>query len=78
MGDWTCERHGRDLWFLAGGVVMVCVRFPNRRLADAADAAGVLAADDPAVPIRARWLGGSASDRGRIVCAHCSSVPSRK
>ena len=71
---WSCERHGRDLWFLAAGEVMACVRFPNPRLADAADASAILAADDPVALVRARWLGGSASDRGRIVCAQCSKL----
>ena len=72
MDNWSCERHGRDLWFLADDKVAVCVRFPNSRMADAADATGILVADDPVVLIRRRWLGGSPSDQGRIVCAQCS------
>lgn len=72
VDNWSCERHGRDLWFLADGKVAVCIRFPNPRMADAADATGILVAGDPVALIRSRWLGGSPSDQGRIVCAQCS------
>ena len=49
VDNWSCERHGRDLWFLVDGKIAVCVRFLNSRKANAA---GILAADDPASLIR--------------------------